>query len=281
MKKAVIFFFSGTGNTWWVSQQLSKRLGENGMETEAVSIERVSPAEVGKLMAGCDIAGFGYPIYGSDLPEPMKDFIAGLEPVNGREAFIFCTQYLYSGDGALAGAHFLRRKGFTVKWGEHFPMPNNVCVTVIPFPFTNNPEKLARKLHGAGRRIKRFAARIAAGKPFRRGFNPVSSLLGSLQRIPFRRAFKRLRNDIGIDPERCRNCGICARLCPSGNLISEGDKIFTRGSCIICLRCYNFCPHQAITYRGRPHKITRGIPYRGPVEGFDPLILRNPGPEKQ
>jgi ferredoxin/flavodoxin len=275
MLTAAIFYFSGTGNTWWASGELARLLRERGIEAQAHSIEGPLSREADGLIARCDLAGFGYPIYGSDLPQPMKDFMASLGPVQGKPAFVYCTQWQFSGDGARTGASFLKPKGFQVLWGEHFFMPNNVAVTILPVPYTNDRSRLDAVLDRAGVRLRRFADRIAAREPFRRGFGPVSFLLGCMQRVPFRLVYRRLQDDIGVDRQACTRCGDCARLCPSGNLVFDGEGFTTRGSCVLCLRCYNFCPVAAVIYMKRPHNHQRGKPYKGPVEGFAPEMLRN------
>ncbi len=37
--------------------------------------------------------------------------------------------------------------------------------------------------------------------------------------------------------------------------------------------CYCFCPQVAITFMKKPHNLKRGLPYRGPVEQFQPRVL--------
>jgi len=41
-----IFFFSGTGNTWWVGSELANALSEQGFHAEALSIEQVSRPQI-------------------------------------------------------------------------------------------------------------------------------------------------------------------------------------------------------------------------------------------
>ncbi len=272
-QQAVIFYFSGTGNTWWVSEELSHQLTGRGLKTKAYSIEKISQKEAVALMEQSDLAGFGYPIHGSDLPRPMVEFIESLPDNANKNGFVFCTQWLWSGDGAAVGASFLQKRGFNVLWGDHFLMPNNVTVSVIRLPYTNSLTRLEKVRNRAGRRIKRFAARIVEGKPFRHGFNYGAYLLGSMQRVPYRRVYHKLLNDIAVDSKTCIDCGDCVRLCPTGNLFYQNGDIMTRGNCALCLRCYNFCPVAAIKHMDRPHRHSRGEPYRGPVENFDPFIL--------
>ena len=183
----VIFYFSGTGNTWWVSEELVRQFKKLGRPTRAYSIETISVNEALELIQDSGITGFGYPIHGSDLPVPMKDFISQLPVLTGKRAFTFCTQWLWSGDGAAVGGVLLQDKGFDIQWGEHFLMPNNVTLSIISLPYTNDQNRLARVLARAARRTALFAEKIGAGRPFLRGFNRVSFCLGSLQRLPFRK----------------------------------------------------------------------------------------------
>jgi hypothetical protein len=75
-----IFFFSGTGNTYWCADRLANSLTENGISARAISIEGVDPSRVERVVTKAEIVGLGWPVYASDLPEPMKQFIgtAGL-----------------------------------------------------------------------------------------------------------------------------------------------------------------------------------------------------------
>ncbi len=272
-RNALLFYFSGTGNTWWVAGELCKQLNKNGFNCRTYSIEALTPAKTASLIEESSLVGFGYPIHGSDLPQPMKVFIEALPQSPGKEALVFCTQWLWSGDGAYLGASMLNKKGYNVKWGEHFLMPNNISVSVIRLPYTNDPARLSAVRQRAARKISRFESRIAADKPYRHGFNSLAYLLGSMQRVPFRRYFHQWQNDVAINKDVCIDCGECVRLCPVGNLYYEGEEIKTKGNCILCTRCYNFCPVAAVTYMKRPHLPERGEPYRGPIENFDPSVL--------
>lgn len=272
-----IFFFSGTGNTWWCAERLAESFREAGHDAEAVSIEKLPPDGVKEAAARADLVGFGYPIYGSDLPAVMKDFILrqlpGLAPP-GKDAFVFCTQLMFSGDGGRVFEKELAEKGYITRWSVHLDMPNNICVSLSPLPWTTDRKKIDRRLRKTKRRINAFTEAIDSGKSFSQGKGWFAAFLGNIQRKPFRRYFDRLRDDVSIDPEKCTLCNRCVNICPSGNLVREGDTIKTTGQCVLCVRCYNFCPTQAVLYMKRPHKTRRGTPYRGPVPGFKPENLR-------
>lgn len=45
MKDAVIFYFSGTGNTWWISNRIAEALEAKEISASTVSIEKISADE--------------------------------------------------------------------------------------------------------------------------------------------------------------------------------------------------------------------------------------------
>ena len=270
----VVFCFSGTGNTWWCARRLASSLEARGVQTRVESIERTSADAAADLADGADLLGLGWPIYGSDLPEPMKWFIdATLPPADGRSLFTFCTQLLFSGNGARVYERELAARGWRIGWSAHLRMPNNISVAVSPLSWSADPQAHERRLEKTSRRIDRFARAVLDGRRFSQGRGPLPAALGAMQRRPFRRWFPRLRNDISVDKERCTRCGRCVRICPSGNLAMTPDGVVTGGACVLCVRCYNYCPVQAVRYMGRPHRPDRGLPYRGPVPDFRPEEL--------
>jgi len=271
--KITIFYFSGTGNTWWCAQEIQKQFNAENNDCSAISIEQAATEMVKTACRDSDIIGIGYPIYGSDLPQPMKDFIDVTLPENSEgqtKLFTFCTQLLFSGDGAYVYHDELQRKNWEISWSVHLRMPNNICVTKMPFPYTTNQNKINKRLAKSKKKIEKFTRTIISGKTLRQGSTSISKLLGLLQRNPYRKYYPRMQNDITIDSDTCINCNRCITICPTNNLYSDDDGIKAKGSCVLCVRCYNFCPTQSILYMGKKHKEKRGTPYRGPVKDFSP-----------
>ncbi|MCA0386417.1 MAG: 4Fe-4S binding protein [Firmicutes bacterium] len=79
---------------------------------------------------------------------------------------------------------------------------------------------------------------------------------------------------MGFDAEACTNCGLCIRICPMKNLSEDEKTPKAAGHCALCLRCYNYCPVQAITYMGKKHDPRRGLPYRMPEMDFLGEVLK-------
>jgi len=72
--------------------------------------------------------------------------------------------------------------------------------------------------------------------------------------------------------ENCTHCGICQRICPSGNITVTQDDVSFDNKCYLCLRCIHQCPEKAIQIG----KITNGkYRYKGPDRKYNPLKLMN------
>ena len=269
--KIVILYFSGTGNTHWAARALAASLGDRGWESRAVSIETVGDAELGGLVEEAEVLGLGYPIYGSDMPEPIKDLIGKLPGGRGKRAMVFCNQWEFSGDGAMAAGRELRKKGYDIRWTLHLKMPNNVCVTAMPLPYTADFDRHVPKLNKARKRIDKLVDRMVHDRPLRW---PSCRPMGAVQRVPYRLLYDRFRDAPSLEDSRCNGCGRCARNCPAGNITMEEGLARFADKCVLCMRCYDFCPTMAIRVYGKLHNDKRGRPYQGPVKGFKPEDLR-------
>jgi ferredoxin/flavodoxin len=269
--RIAILYFSGTGNTYWAAHKIAESLQGQGWDAQAISIETVDDKRLHEITEESEAVGIGYPIYGSDTPEPIKDLIERLPEGNGKQTLVFCTQWQFSGDGAMVAGRELRKKGYRIRWTLHIKMPNNVCVTAMPLPFTADYARLTPKLSRARKRIDKLVEHMVEGASFRW----ISSrLMGAMQRVPYRILYDKWRDLPSADTGRCNGCGRCARNCPVDNISIENGVARFHGKCVMCLRCYNFCPELAVRVYGKLHKDKRGRPYQGPTEGFMPEDIR-------
>ncbi len=258
MKKLTAFCFSGTGNTRYIVEYLCGKLsGEYDCEICSLPFH----GDAGRAIAASDVLLFAFPIYGSEPPIPMRQFVHVCgERLRGKKVAIVETQYFYSCDGAAGIGRTVRKYGGKVLWAEMFNMPNNLS-DCKAFPIKNG-EEIAPVLEKARRRADRFAAKIVGGKMCLRGFSPVSHALGYCsQRMFWRKGEAAKRSRLKIDKTRCVRCGLCVRQCPVNNLRRADDAIQPLGRCVLCYRCVNLCPKQAITLIGSAPPT---VQYRGP-----------------
>ena len=276
-KQFPIFYFSGTGNTWWVGQQLEAALNSRGFQSQAISIEQISPVEVTTRIEQAEMIGLGYPIYGSDAPEIMKVFVENLPVLKTpKKMMIYITQLAWSGNGAYFMRRQIEKKGYQIDWAVHFNMPCNLSIDLSPFSTSSNYDKFIPLLEKRKHQAEKLAGRISTNQKWIHGNNPVSFLASWLQRGPWRHELKWTQNHtFSVDPEKCNHCGRCERICPVENIhLVDGLPVFG-DQCNLCLRCYNFCPEQAILVYKRPFNTKRfgEKPFQGPVPEFKPELI--------
>lgn len=282
-KLAAIFYFSGTGNTWWVAREIAKELMQDtyGFDCPIYSIESKTLMNVKnlvRLLRDKGTIGIGYPIYSSDIPPIMREFLELFPsmdnfPTSEKKMFIFNTQLIFSGDGAIVPKKILEKKGYKVRWTTHFNMPNNITIPMSPFPYTRTETQIQKKLDQTLKRIRKLVYNINNEKSTYMGKNPLARFAGWLQRVGYKYEFPALAKKFGLVPERCTKCGICAKNCPVNNIQMGDNGPKFDDKCILCVRCYNFCPTAAIKFGKKAHPIEKIPLYRGPILGFKPDIL--------
>ena len=279
----VIFYFSGTGNTWWAASRLQKELESLGNAVEMYSLENPEMRDTGFAagkIAAADRVIIGYPVYGSDLPENMKTFVANLPEVTDGKGFsAFCTQAKFSGDANVFFKPEMEAKGYKFRQSFQLDITTNFNVAMFPFSFSRpaRGKKLEKIKAKAAAKIKKMAGFIAEDREYFEGYRFYQQLLGKLQRSMFRKNEKKLPDKFQFLPGRCKKCGRCASECPAANLDFEsGDppKLTWGDHCMLCFRCYNFCPGLAINFGGKvtnPEKYRR---FKGPVENLKIADIR-------
>ena len=241
MYRAVILFFSGTGNTWWVADRIKKQLDQRGINADTVSVDTLTPQKADWWIRSADLVLFGWPVYGSDMPAPMKQFVNTLPVVEkGKHIHVFCTQMIFSGDGAWHYHRHFKDKGLVIDSTEHFFMPSNLSGS-------KSEQHYHRVMDRCGRRVDNYVEQLMMGHARIRG--RYSTWLGALQRVPYRWVYGRMQQWIRIDAAKCTGCGLCAKLCPVQNIKIEG-KAQALGHCALCMRCAAFCPARAISILG-------------------------------
>ena len=271
-----IFYFSGTGNTWWVSTELKKELEVLNNSVEMHSLENPIFSEkdlINQKINKADHIIIGYPVYGSDMPKNMRDFVKNLPKTSdNKKISIFCTQAGFSGDANIYFKKDLTSKGYFFNQSIQIDLTTNLHVEMLPFSLCKpaNVKKIEKKKRKALKKIKLFADIINKNDKYIEGRRIYQKLLGGLQRhffnkyeVRFARYFKFLNN-------KCNRCKLCTENCPANNwFFDKFGKLQSRGKCILCFRCYNFCPTHAINFGRKITKPDKYIRFKGPINNLN------------
>lgn len=227
----MIFYFSGTGNSKWVAEQLAKQTNDR-----AYDIGEVEAADLKNEV----FIGLVFPIYAWGVPEPMVDFVKKLPPTKAF-SFGICTC------GADAG---LAMK----KLSDVYPLDSSYSI-VMPSNYIvgadlEDETTILKKLAHAKTQISTIAKEILEQKKvYRVHEGPAAFLKSQLATRAFNK-FARTTKPFYAD-ENCIGCGYCAKNCPSKTITIQNAKPVWGKKCYQCLHCINGCPQKAIQYGKR------------------------------
>ncbi|MBU5484392.1 EFR1 family ferrodoxin [Clostridium sp. MSJ-11] len=274
MKKTIIYYFSGTGNTWWIANALQQQLAAQNHQAQSYSIETLTPENVLEQVKDVNHIIFGFPVYGSTAPKFMINFINQFpNATNDQSASIFATQALASGDTAYHIGKMLIQKGYSLKQTMHFRMMNNFHIPKFRFYRPKNDYRVDKLHQKSLPKVKKLALAITNNQEHIIGKNIIDYLLGNFQRSHIDKVIDMISKEFKIDSTHCVNCGKCERICPTQNIKKCGDTYKFGDNCMLCLRCYCQCPKSAILIGEGTKNEIKYPRYKGPEKYFDINVL--------
>lgn len=255
--KTTIFCFSGTGNSNYVAQSLASRL-------EDCQLLMIPSLMDGQSFGLTEQIGFVVPVYKGFPPEMVLQFIRDIlsqkDLSEVKYIFLIATRYAYQAYTLRAMELELRKIGAIASYANQVQMPDGY-VKLLAAPTEQKIDsiyaKTDRKLEKIAEHIRQEKFRFPMSLPFSR-----IAIAGPMN-IVFR-ASREVALDFTVT-DACTACGLCYRLCTTGNIIWDGGKPSFGRACTECLRCYHRCPVQAIQFN---QKVKPGR-YPNPRAGYD------------
>jgi ferredoxin len=214
----------------------------------------------GELLRRHDDVILAYPVYFSDLPQIVREFICkNSANFRGKNVFIIATMEIFSGDGAGCAARILGRAGAKITGGTHVKMPAFILDVAI---FSYLAQKNERLINDANAKLQRVARASAAGNPPQEGLGTLCRIAGLLGQRLWMKIWDKTpfaRRKPSLDTSRCNGCGECAKFCPMQNIkIAHGKARFGK-RCTLCYRCVNKCRQKAITILGKAVNLEKSV----------------------
>ncbi len=257
-----IFVFSGTGNSLALARGILGELG--GGRITMVTAELLSGPDPA---AGADLVGFVFPVYFLDIPEPVRALLKRIAIPRESRLFAVGTAGRIAGPALEEVRRILALRERELTWSFVQVMPGNS----VRFP--TPPEKQPAVLSHADARASRIGRLIGEGRPVREDRAPGWA-------YPARRIMRwsytgpcRI-GEKGASPDGCTRCGVCARVCPQGNITlpGEGAAPLWGDRCANCFACLHWCPSNAV--KVGTLKLTREQQYTHPRIGLNDLSPR-------
>ena len=280
----MIFYFSGTGNTKWAASKLAAATREDlisiapYMRTDDSSHNLAEPF----ILKENERLGFVFPVHGWRVPKLVREFICKMkiqrEPSdatienkakaddslkNRPFAYCVCT----AGDSigltienlneVISQNPSLQALGITeVSSSYSLIMPESYIG--LPFMDVDPKEREIRKKENAAQELAVVCEEIFDRKE---GINrlvkgPIPWFFTKVVGGFFENVLitdKRFH----VEKDRCVKCGICANVCPVGDIKGghgEYPVWLHHKDCLTCFTCYHHCPHHAIEFGNQTQK---------------------------
>ena len=280
----MIFYFSGTGNTKWAASKLAAATREDlisiapYMRADDSSHNLAEPF----ILKENERLGFVFPVHGWRVPKLVRKFISKMkilrEPsdaTGGNKAkaddclknrpFAYCV--CTAGDSigltienlneVISLNPSLQALGITeVSSSYSLIMPESYIG--LPFMDVDPKEREIRKKENAAQELavvceeifdrKKGISRLVKG-PIPWFFTKVVG--GFFENVLI--TDKRFH----VEKDRCVKCGICANVCPVGDIKGghgEYPVWLHHKDCLTCFTCYHHCPHHAIEFGNQTQK---------------------------
>ena len=280
----MIFYFSGTGNTKWAASKLAAATREDlisiapYMRADDSSHNLAEPF----ILKENERLGFVFPVHGWRVPKLVREFIGKMkilrEPSDAsaenkakaddslkNRPFTYCV--CTAGDSigltienlneVISQNPSLQALGITeVSSSYSLIMPESYIG--LPFMDVDPKEREIRKKENAAQELavvceeifdrKEGISRLVKG-PIPWFFTKVVG--GFFENVLI--TDKRFH----VEKDRCVKCGICANVCPVGDIKGghgEYPVWLHHKDCLTCFTCYHHCPHHAIEFGNQTQK---------------------------
>ena len=117
--KAGIYYFSGTGNSLVVAQDITRGLGQ------AAELVPMVKALARSNQSDYDVVGFVYPVYMFGLPRIVVDFLKKIEIISNAYVFSVATFGGLQGRPHSLAKEILGKRGIDLSAGFSVLMPGN------------------------------------------------------------------------------------------------------------------------------------------------------------
>lgn len=239
----MIFYFTGTGNSLYVAQNIAEQQQE-----EVISIaDCIKQKHFEFALKKGEKIGFSFPIYFWGMPTIVEDFIDQMKFTHDEDdhyvyAVLNCGGSIGNTDHIFKKK--LLKKGIKLNALFSVFMPDNYMLLM---DLLTPEEKIPVLLANTEKRLVKINEAIAISgtgnlKLHKKGLPKLQSAIAHFY----------YKHDRSTKPfhatDACTSCGLCAEICPSEAISLQNGKPIWQGKCTQCLGCLHRCPAKAVQY---------------------------------
>lgn len=233
MENLAILYFSSTGNSLYIAQQVNAKLGGDTFYIPTFSGDG---GEYEKIIIVTPIYSFG-------MPSPVLEL---LQRLNNQSKISVIQNYGgYAGGADRLIYEYALKYGLNVNSIHTIKMPENYTLVMSPPRFYTNAI-----LKTADKRISRIVDDISQEKTHL----PRKKVTNEKTYLKNKSNWHLISGRFSVDNDKCVKCLKCTNLCPAHNISLQDGQIRFGDKCIACLGCFHRCSQNAIVYNGKNNK---------------------------
>ena len=223
----MIFYFTGTGNSWYAAQKV-KNEGE-----EVINITNCVREKNYKFKLEDDRVGIVCPVYFWGIPSIVAHFLSKLQLENYKDQYVYVL-LTCGGSSANAGGmvkKILAPSGISVDAAYTVVLPDNYCL-MYDTPSPDEVENIINKAENPLASIKKSIDN--------KMINKVEAGLSKKLQTTICYSFYRngRKTEKFFVDETCVGCKTCAKRCPVGAIEMRDKKpVWIKERCVHCLAC--------------------------------------------
>ena len=233
-----IYYFTGTGNSLQIAEDLSKGIGD-------CTIHKI--ADYSGENISSDTLGIVFPVYNWGMPLILCDFLEKLNVSNDTYIYAVANYGGLPGRALDQCKDILNHKNKLLSGGFLINMPGNYIM-------------------GYGAKSKKTQYKLFAKE--KNKFKEICSFVRNRKKSEIEKShfiidrlctnyfykdivkFHEADRNYTVN-NKCIGCGLCAKRCPVNNITMNEGKPVWNHKCELCVACIQSCPKEAINYAGK------------------------------
>lgn len=234
-----IYYFTGTGNSLQIAQDIAKGIGSN-------EINKISEYKGEKIknVSGKDTLTIVFPAYYGGIPRIIDRFLDSLNVDENIMIYVVTNCNNLYGKAIKQVSTKLSAKNLKISGGWVINMPGNY----IPMYDVNSSSVQEKKFAEEKKAVSSIVEIIRMRKSIEiKNAHPlINALFTKIEYKYIDQVPDMDKNFAATD--KCIGCSKCASLCPVGNIVMKDGKPQWQHHCEMCLACLQHCPKEAIEF---------------------------------